>query len=226
MLGCALPDTTTPAGRQDYFRQLLEIREDPQVNRLARMRAGDPELAGDALQQTYDTMARIKDPGRIEDPKAYFCRVLLRTINALRGQLGAVLPDDFTALADACSGKTHDEALPRPLDETVAASLLAKGWLERFAVNRRVLMTGVPSRSPDPGRYRELIVSVAEQVLRSIVTVDVCDADSNAALCAAYPEWFAPDGGTAGNAHQRLSRARADMRSLLRTIISREDLYL
>ena len=225
MLGCALSDTTTPSGRQDYYRQLLAIREDPQVKSLARMRARDPELAEDALQQTYDAMARIKDPGRIEDPKAYFCRVLLRTINALRGQLGAVLPDDFAALADARSGRTYDEALPRPLDEMVTAGLLARDWLERLAVNRRILAAGVPSRSPDPRRYGELIVGVAERVLRSIITADVCDADSNAALRASYPEWFAPDGGTAGNAQQRLSRARADVRSLLRAIISREDLY-
>jgi hypothetical protein len=170
-------------------------------------------------------MARMKDPGGIEDPRAYFCRVLIRVINALRGQLCAILPDDFTGFTDACQGEVRGVVLPRPVDETVAANLLAEGWLERFTAERESLTAAVPSRSPDPGRYRELIVSVAEQVLRSIVTADVCDADGNPALCVAYPEWFADDGGTADNAHQRFSRARADVRGLLRAIVSRDDLY-
>lgn len=170
-------------------------------------------------------MARIKDPGGIEDLRAYFCRVLIRVINALRGQLGAILPGDFVSIADACQGRASGGALPRPVDEAVAGNLLARGWLERFTAERESLTAAVSCRSPDPGRYRELIVSVAEQVLRSIVTADVCDADGNPALRAAYPEWFAEDGGTAGNAHQRFSRARADVRSLLRAIIGRDDLY-
>ena len=201
------------------------IREDAQVKRLARARAGDSELADDALQQTYDAMARIKDPGRIEDLKAYFCRVLIRVINHLRGQLGAILSDDFASLVDACQGKARGGALPRPVDEAVAGTLLARGWLERFTAERESLTAAVPGRPPDLARYREVIVSVAEQVLCSIVTADVCDADRNPALLAAYPEWFAEDGSTAGNAHQRFSRARADVRSLLRMIINRDDLY-
>ena len=68
-------------------------------------------------------------------------------------------------------------------------------------------------------------MSVAEQVLRSIVAADMCDADSNQALRVAYPEWFAEHGGKVGNAHQRFSRARADVRSLLRVIVNRDDLY-
>ena len=170
-------------------------------------------------------MARIKDPGEIQDLKAYFCRVLIRVIVSLRGQLGAILPADFTGLADACQGKVCGEAPQRPVDQTVAANLLAHDWLERFKTEREPLAASVPGRSPDPGRYREVVVTVAGKVLRSIVTGDVCDADSSPALRTAYPEWFADDGGTASNAHQRFSRARADVRDLLRTIVSRNDLY-
>jgi DNA-directed RNA polymerase specialized sigma24 family protein len=223
--GCALSSTTTPAGRQGYFQRLLAIRNDEQVRRLARARAGDVELAEDALQQTYDVMARVKDPARIVDLKAYFCRVLTRVINALRGQLGAVLPDDFASLADMCEGTAASGAPPRPVDETVAMNLLTRGWLERFSAERESLTAAAPGRSPDRSRYRELIATVAEQVLHSIVTADVCDADSNEALRAAYPEWFAEEGSASGNAHQRFSRARADVRSLLRMIISRDELY-
>ena len=173
-------------------------------------------------------MARIKDPSEIEDLRAYFCRVLIRMVSALRGQLGAILPDDFAGLADACQAKARGEALrspESPVDETVAANLLAHGWLERFTAERESLAAAVPGRSPYPSRYSELIVSVAERVLRSIVKADVCDADGNPALRAAYPEWFADDDGTVGNAHQRFSRARADVRGLLRAIVSRNDLY-
>ena len=139
--------------------------------------------------------------------------------------MGAILPDDFTGLADACQGKARGQAPRSTVDEMVAANLLFHGWLERFTAERESLTAAVPDRSPDPSRYRELIVSVAERVLRSIITADVCDADGNPALRVAYPEWFTQGALRAGNAHQRFSRARADVRGLLRTIVSRDDLY-
>jgi hypothetical protein len=214
-----------PAGRPDYIQQLVTIREDAKVRQLARTRAGDAELAEDALQETFEVLARIRHPEQIADLRAYFCRVLIRVIGRLRGQLGAILPDDFASLADTCQGQARNGARPRPVDEAVAANLLAGGWLERFAANRASLTAEVPGRSRDFARYREVIARVAGQVLHSIVTGDVCDADSSAALRAAYPEWFAEDGLTAGNAFQRSSRARADVRDLLRKIITRDDLY-
>jgi hypothetical protein len=220
-----MASAATPAERQDYLRRLLAIAEDAKVKRFALARAGDLELAQDALQQTYDSMARIKDPRGIQDLQAYFHRVLVRVTYALRGQLGAVLPGDFTALADARQSKARGITLPRLVDETVAVHLLAAGWIERFMVERASLLAAVPSRSSDPGRYSELIVSVAEQVLRSLVAADVCDADGNQALRLAYPEWFAELGGKVGNAHQRFSRARADVRGLLRMVVSRDELY-
>ena len=58
-----MSSATTPAERQDYLQRLLAIAEDAKVKRFALARAGDLELAEDALQQTYDSMARIKDPG-------------------------------------------------------------------------------------------------------------------------------------------------------------------
>jgi hypothetical protein len=170
-------------------------------------------------------MSRIKDPERITDLKAYYCRVLIRTINALRGQLGAVLTDNFASVADAFQGKARSQVPPRPVDEVVALDRLSRGWFERFTAEQASLTATVPRRSRDHHRYRELIVKVAEQVLRSSVTGDVCDADHNPALRAAYPEWFAEEGNTANNADQRCSRARADVCRLLRMIINRDDLY-
>ena len=56
-----MASTTTPAGQSDYLQQLVTIREDPQVKDLARRRAGDPDVAQDALQETYYAMACIVD---------------------------------------------------------------------------------------------------------------------------------------------------------------------
>ena len=89
---------------------------------------------------------------------------------------------------------------------------------------RGELATRVPGRSPDPGRYRDVIVAVAELVLLAIVAGDVSDADSNQALRAAYPQWFGEPGCADNTCHQRFSRARADVRDLLRAIISRDEL--
>ena len=69
-----------------------------------------------------------------------------------------------------------------------------------------------------------MIVTVAEQVLRAIMVEDISDTDYNTALRAAYPEWFAEPGYPQNTYHQRFSRARADVRALLRTIINPDDL--
>ena len=94
-----------------------------------------------------------------------------------------------------------------------------------FAAERGELATGCLAAPPIPARYRDVIVTVAELVLLAIVTRDVSDADSNAGLRAAYPEWFDEPGCAENTCHQRFSRARADVRGLLCTIISRDDLY-
>ena len=99
-----------------------------------------------------------------------------------------------------------------------------QAWLERFAAQCADLRKAVPERSADPDRYRDVIVVVTGQVLRAIVCEDYSPADCNQALRAAYPDWFGPEACAAGNGHQRFSRARADIRSLLRSIIGRDEL--
>ena len=66
---------------------------------LARTRAGDPELAEDALLEAYYAVARLENPERIADPRAHYCGVLLRSIHKLRSQRGAALIDDFEVVA-------------------------------------------------------------------------------------------------------------------------------
>jgi hypothetical protein len=217
--------TTSPHRWPDFEQELLAIRDDPQVRGLARRRAGDPDLAMDALQSAYCAVARVADPTAIRNLRAYFCQVLTREIYRLAGQLGAILIEDFTSAADARQTRPGGQLpVPPSVAETVSTHLLAQAWLEPFATRRAELTAGVPGRSPDPGRYRAMIVTVAEQVLRAIIIEDISDADWNAALRVAYAGWFAEPRCNDNTCHQRFRRARTDVRDLLRTIINRDDL--
>src|ERR1700685_4487139 len=93
--------TTSPRGRQDFQQELLAVRNDPKVRSLAGRRAGDPDLAVDALQATYCAVARVADPTAIRNLRAYFCQVLTHEVHGKLGQLGATLVEDFTGVADA-----------------------------------------------------------------------------------------------------------------------------
>ena len=81
-----------------------------------------------------------------------------------------------------------------------------------------------PTAHLTPTATATLIVIVAEQVLCAILAGEVGQADVNDALRAAYPGWFGEKGGADNNAHQRLSRARADVRELLKAIVDRDEL--
>jgi hypothetical protein len=219
-----LPDPTTPTGRSDFQWQLQKIWEDPQVRRLALARTRDPEVAQEALQEAYYAVARVRNTDEIRDLKGYFCRVLIRKTNSLLGLPRDISVEDIDGLADAPHCRTGGEPLPPPFDEGVCSDLDMEILLSRFAAQRAGLSRAVPGRSADPRRYRDVIVAIAERVLVSIARRDVSDADGEPALTAAYPEWFAEPELPAGNLYQRFSRARADVRSLLQGIISRDDL--
>jgi hypothetical protein len=221
-----MPDTTPPLDDQGLPQELAAILREPRIKSLALWWAGTPELAEDALYAAYCAVARMRNPQQIRDLRAYFCRTLYRAVNELRYQLGASLVEDFGRVADTHQDEPGSNVLPpRPFDETVILVQLSRDWFGCFAAQRAELASRVPGRSPDPVRYRDTIVSIAQRVLFAIVTEDVSDADSNPALCAAYPDWFAEPGCAENTCHQRFSRARLDVRGLLRTIISRDDLY-
>jgi len=215
--------TTDSDSQPDFQHELLTIREDPEVRRLALRRAKNPEIAEDALQAAYYAVSRVGDPGAIQDLRAYFCKVLLREIYGAQRQLRFETPVDFTISGDMRQGRPGiNSPAPRPLPEEVQTRVLGQGWLGVFSA-RRELAVRVPRRSPDPVRYQRLIVRVAEYVLR-IILRENADPDINAALRGGYAEWFAADDSRSNTRDQRLLRARADVCALLQTIIERGDL--
>jgi hypothetical protein len=66
--------------------------------------------------------------------------------------------------------------------------------------------------------------AVGEHVLRATVAGALSEADSNAALQAAFPAWFGRPGGADNTCHQRLSRARRDVQALLQAVVRRHEL--
>ena len=204
----------------EFPAELLAIWQDPEVRRLAARRAGDPELAQDALLAAVAAVARVSDLARIENLKAYFCRVLINEVYRLRGQLAAARPCDPVALAMMSDAET---AAPALVDEAVTR-LLFRAWLERIRVQRIELRAAVPGRSRQPARYRELITQTAEHILRSAIDGNVSWADCNETLQAALPDWFGQPGRAENIGHKHLSRARRDVQALLKAIVSRDEL--
>ena len=97
----------------------------------------------------------------------------------------------------------------------LAGLLQARALLKRFAARNYYLREEVPGRSGEPDRYRGVIVTVAEQVLRDAIDDRASQADSDDAFRAAYPEWFDQPGATADTHHRRFRRARLDVRHVL-----------
>lgn len=88
--GANLPGPSIPAvGLPDHLGRSAEIREDPQVKKLAHTWAGDPDVAEDALREAYWALAKVEHPERIEDLRKCFLIVVTRKAYRLRGQLGA-----------------------------------------------------------------------------------------------------------------------------------------
>jgi hypothetical protein len=204
----------------EFPPELLAICLDPDVQRLAVRRTGDPDLAEDALLAAAAAVAGLSDLARIKDLKAYFCRVLINEVYHLLGQLSSARPCDpatLVAMADV------ESSAPLPGEQAVTR-LLVQTWLERFRAECAPLRAAVPGRSPQPDRYRGLIVQTAAHILRTALDGNVSWADCNEALQAALPDWFGQHGSAENTCHKHLSRARRDVQDLLRAIVSRDEL--
>jgi len=206
-------------------QQLAEILKDPRIRGLALRYAGHPALADDALQSTYYAMARLEHLGQIQNLRAYVGKVLIREIHRERGQLGAIVIDDFARVADVHRDAPGCHPVPPPaVGDAVCATVQGEAWLERFAAQRDFLRAGVPSRSDDPDRYRAVICDAAGQVLYDAINGKSSEADTNPALRAAYPGYFDQPDAAPNTLHQRFRRARTDMRALLQAVVRRDEL--
>src|SRR5215469_18146829 len=109
----------SPRGRPEtFYAELAKIRSDPEIWGLALRRAGKHDLAQDALQETYYSVARVKDPDHIENLRAFFCRALINEINRMLGRPGPVPVEDPETVA----GARHvlhlgAQAAARPVDQ-------------------------------------------------------------------------------------------------------------
>jgi DNA-directed RNA polymerase specialized sigma24 family protein len=226
MLHSPEPPDRSHAPSLSFRDQLAEIVADPRVRRLALRRAGSRELAEDALQETFYAVARVRNPDQIESLVAFFCRAL---INEITHQLSYPRPmplDD----PETVRGHRQQAAAPfvpsasRPVEDEAVGRVLAETVLTRFRHAREQLRAAIPGRSCDPTRYRNVIVSVAGWILRAAADGHVSWADSNMDFQRTYPEWFGEPGCTRDTCHQRLSRARRDVRTLLMAVVSRDEL--
>jgi DNA-directed RNA polymerase specialized sigma24 family protein len=216
----------TPGGSSDFQQELLAIRQDPQVRSLALRWASAPDLAEDILQAAYCGLAALKHPERIDNLHAYFLKALKNEASRLyaaRQTVPAENPED--ALDPGQHGTLMCGPAPaRPIDETVSFSLQAQAWLKRLGDERDSLLAVVPARSEEPARYRTVIYTAAEQVLRDAINAEPSDADSNDAFQAAWQEYFGQPGAVANTCHQRFRRAREDVKAVLQAVVGRDEL--
>jgi hypothetical protein len=211
-----------------FMERLAEICKDPKVRGFAIKRAGfgRSDIAEDAIQETFWAVAKVRDPSRIDNLRVYFLRALSREITQLlTATTLAPLPgidDPGHALAD--SPERGDQWSGRPTEDRALRAAQASTWLGHLARLRQQPGTSVAGRSTDPLRYQRLIVALAESTLLATLDGLVSSADSDQALLYAFPEWFDDPSCSRDTCYQRYSRARRDVRDLLMSIVTRDEL--
>ena len=214
-----------PADRLAALQQLEEIWKDPRTKSFARRYAGDPEVADDALQSAYYAVARVSHLDQVENLRGYFCRVLIHEVHRERNQLRAALVEELDHMAEDRHGAADCHRAPPPsFQDAVCISLLGRSWLKRLADERDGLLAAVPARSDDARRYRAVIYAVAEHLLRAGISGDARETDMNVAFRVSYPEYFQQPGTAQNTCDQRFRRGRMDVRRLLRSVVSRDEL--
>ena len=200
-----------------FLDDLAELVEDPEIRRLALRRARNQNLAEDALQETYRTVAQTGNPEAIEDLRKFFCKSLIRTIGRQFTVAAPIPAEDIDAIADTCqnSGTPSSDSV----EEEVHLRILAEVAFTRLDRDRGGLMARIPARSDDPYLYRCAILAAAVTILYLLLRGPVTTADWNSALRSAYPQWCDEPGLASDAAYQRLSRARADVQFLLRVLL-------
>jgi hypothetical protein len=206
-----LPHLPGPAGLYD---ELNVIRADAVMRRHAQRLAGD--LAEDLLQQTWYTVARAIAHGLpIRNLRAYWYRVMVHDAARMGQDIarqGIVAEDPVAAAGprrlDLAAASAEEDALRR---------LLGSGRRALLHRRRAELRQGIPAASPDPGRYRDIILGLAERVLAG--DGPETRAELNDALITAYPEWFAGPAIADAARYQRRRRGREDVGRVLGAVV-------
>ena len=212
---------SAPRPPSAFQQELVSIRHDPKVIVLALRWAGRRDLADDALQTAYYRVASVPHPERIVNLRAYFRRVLRNEVTGLY----AVSPPLPLAEAHSLGPVQPIGSGPEPaVDDQACRSVLLKLWLTRYAGRRGQLAATLPCRSADLARYREVIHTAGKQVLLGQLSLEAGDPAFPKVLRVAYPAYFADPAAPPNTLHQRISRARDDIKALLRTIVNRDEL--
>ena len=212
----------------DLGEDLARIVSDPEMLRRAVRRAGCRELAEDAMQETARAILQRKSPDAIENLRGFFYVALIREIDHQLGRPAAILTGDIGAPSDP--GQDCGSLLTSPrqaaIQDEVHVRILAAAVFQRFErqQTRDKLMALVPARSDDPHRYRTAVLFVARSLFELLLDGYVATADWNVLLKVAYPQWCDEPGMAPAAIDQRLSRGRRDVQSLLRSLVSRDQL--
>jgi DNA-directed RNA polymerase specialized sigma24 family protein len=213
-------DSSSDTGFHD---ELARIAFDPEIVRIATRRAGSRELAEDAIQETLRSIAERQGPA-IKNLRAFFHVALRHEINHQLGRPQAIPVEDIGVLSES---EYLESPSIRGHGDSTEAQIALRGLRDAVLArldSARGLDALVPARSPDPARYQIAIVSSARILLELLLEGYVSAADWNAVLKAAYPQWCDEPGLVRDATDQRLSRARRDVQSLLRAVISRDEL--
>lgn len=210
-----------------FHDDLATVATDAGMLRLAIRRAGSRELAEDAIQETARALGERKNPDAIGNLRGFFYVALIHEIDhqlarpsafpAGEGEEIWARPDLTSRAGARPPAEVEADAHLRMLAETALARLEREGARHGTAAL-------IPARSGDPGLYRSAIARSARVIFALLVEGYVTAMDWNAILKAAYPQWCDEPGLARDTRDQRLSRARRDVQSLLRSVLSRDEL--
>ena len=220
-------DTSTPDGSSDFRRQVQEILRDPKVIAFAVRRARNPDLADDALQSAYLHIISVEHPENIRNLRSYCFTTVANEIRALYTLPRPVLVDDVeTITAPQPSLALYGPVCERSVADQACTTAQAQVWLTRHAGLRGSSPATVPGRSARPrpiprGHPRRRETGSP----RPAQPGPVATLPSPMVLGVAYPPPTSPTRPPLPNTlHQRISRARDDIKALLRSIVNRDEL--
>jgi hypothetical protein len=209
-----------------FDEDLARVTTDPEMFRRAVLRARSRELAEDAIQETARAIAARRSSEAIGNLPGFFYVALIHEIDHQLGRAAAIPAVDIVATSDRNQTDPYmTGARPAtPVEGEAQLRALATAVLNGLARHEHGMTPLVPARSEDAALYRSVVVQAAKEIFELLIEGSVAAADWNEVLEAAYPQWFDQPGLSRDARDQRLSRGRRDVRSLLRSVLSRDQL--